>query len=160
MFHKILLVAVHRHAVYDSPLTRAETGSLVTNTAAAPEARQRNHVLVVDDNVEARLALSTLLRIAGYVVYEAADADQALVLLGSSLPVDGVVSDVQMPGSKNGLELAEHLRQTLPGLHVVLVSALDVRDQVAALGLRFFRKPYEPDALISHLTHLLQDAAP
>ena len=75
----------------------------------APEARKKC-LLVVDDTIESRLSLAGLLRVVGYTVYEAPDAAQALALLRSSLPVDAVVTDVEMPGDTDGLGLAEAVR--------------------------------------------------
>ncbi|TDR41753.1 response regulator receiver domain-containing protein [Tahibacter aquaticus] len=124
----------------------------LASTSAADEPR---HILVVDDTIAARVSLAGLLRVLGFIVYEAADADQALTLLSASLPVDCVITDVEMAGSMNGLGLLRHLRNTTPHLPVVLVTGLDLRPQDLGDGVVCFRKPYRPEQLLSHLDTVL-----
>lgn len=116
---------------------------------------ESKHILVVDDTVEARVSLAGLLRVFGFVVYEAADADQALILLNASLRVDCVITDVEMAGSMNGLGLLHCLRKSTPQLPVVLVTGLDLRAQDLGDGVVCFRKPYRPEQLLSHLDVVL-----
>lgn len=108
-------------------------------------------VLVVDDAIGARLSLSSLLRVAGYTAYEASDAAQALVLMESSLPVDVLVTDVDMPGAMDGLALAEHVRRRWPAVAVVVASAGDHTAAVRDPEVLLLRKPYKPERLLDHL---------
>lgn len=108
-------------------------------------------VLVVDDAVGARLSLSSLLRVVGYTVYEASDAAQALALMESSLSVDVLVTDVDMPGAMNGLGLAEHVRHRWPAIAVVVASAGDHAAAVRDPDVLLLRKPYKPELLLGHL---------
>lgn len=67
-------------------------------------------VLVVEDDVLIRLSVADALRSAGLDVIEAATGDEALTVLASSATVDLVFTDIQMPGSTDGLELAQIAR--------------------------------------------------
>jgi two-component system, response regulator PdtaR len=59
---------------------------------------QRGTVLVVEDDVLIRLATADRLRERGFVVVEAADAEEAVALLQAQVPVRLVFTDVQLPG--------------------------------------------------------------
>jgi two-component system, response regulator PdtaR len=84
-------------------------------------AQRAPRVLVVEDDVLVRAAIAEQLRTLGVTVVEAESADEALSCL-----VDGsfdlVFSDVQMPGSLDGAALARQLRESHPGLPVILTS--------------------------------------
>jgi response regulator RpfG family c-di-GMP phosphodiesterase len=68
-------------------------------------------VLVVEDEVFIRLVISEYLRDCGYRVIEAANADEALIVLEHlEIAVDVVFSDIEMPGSIGGFDLANWLR--------------------------------------------------
>lgn len=112
-------------------------------------------VLVVDDDVENRYVLGYALRNAGYVVHEAIDAHEALRLLKSSLPIDAVVTDVQMPGEIDGLLLAESVRATHPSVAIVVVSGMDIASHMIKNGLAFFMKPFKVEQILNHLDKTL-----
>jgi CheY-like chemotaxis protein len=78
-------------------------------------------ILVVEDEVLVRLAVAQHLRQAGYQVLEARNADEALRLLKKA-DVDAVFSDIAMPGSIDGLQLADWLRAHRPEVGTVLTS--------------------------------------
>jgi CheY-like chemotaxis protein len=120
----------------------------------APQARKKC-LLVVDDTIESRLSLAGLLRVVGYTVYEAPDAAQALALLRSSLPVDALVTDVEMPGDMDGVALAHAVRTSWPGIAVVVTSAADYAAAVPDAAVLFLRKPYRPERLLDHLERVL-----
>src|SRR3546814_931318 len=79
-------------------------------------------VLVVEDEVLIRLMVSDELRDAGFRVVEAANADDAMAYLQAGEPADLVFSDVRMPGSMDGIALAEKLRSDFPHVRIVLTS--------------------------------------
>ena len=109
------------------------------------------HVLVVDDTIDARLSLASLLRVVGYTVYEASDAAQALELLQSSMPIDALITDVEMPGTMNGLALAAHVRATYPHISVAVTSGGDYAEAIGDPAVLFLRKPYNSERLLDHL---------
>lgn len=98
-------------------------------------------VLVVEDEVLIRLATSDELRDAGFEVIEAANADEALRYL-RSLPVDAVLTDVRMPGSMDGLDLARLVRRDYPDVAVFIVSG-HVGAEAPPPGVSMLGKPYD-----------------
>ncbi|HEY7302088.1 MAG TPA: response regulator [Xanthobacteraceae bacterium] len=82
-------------------------------------------VLVVDDEVLTRMTISRQLRGCGYTVIEAANADEALVVLGQRpIELNIVLTDIEMPGSMDGFGLAAWVRQNRPELEVILAGTL------------------------------------
>ncbi len=115
-------------------------------------------VLVVEDEVLIRLMVSDELRDAGFRVVEAANADDAMAYLQAGEPADLVFSDVRMPGSMDGIALAEKLRSDFPRVRIVLTSGHLLPREIRG-GLPFLTKPYELDRLRETLEALLQEAA-
>ena len=128
----------------------------MNNLATTAKSAAKKHILVVDDTIESRLSLAGLLRVLGYVVYEAANAEQALILLDSAVPVHCVITDVNMPGVMDGVELARHLRHAHRDILVVINSASDARSGIDDPAVLFLRKPYRPERLVDHLEQHLK----
>ena len=80
------------------------------------------YILVAEDDPVLRHALAEGLRLEGHDVMEAASADEAAAILASAAVVDLVITDVQMPDSMDGLELARRIRADRPALPVIVVS--------------------------------------
>ena len=118
-------------------------------------------ILVVDDEAAARSALSELLRDEGYVVHTAGDAFKALGELEGWSP-DIVVTDVQMPGM-SGIELMEKIREQLPGVGVVVMTAFgSVENAVTAMQAGaddYLTKPVHFPELMLILERLLERRA-
>jgi DNA-binding NtrC family response regulator len=88
----------------------------------------RKCVLLVEDELLIRMIVSDELRDAGYHVIEAANADEALVILTSKVPIDLIISDVRMPGALDGIGLLAIVRSTSATLPVIITSGhLDPR---------------------------------
>ena len=122
----------------------------------------QRRVLVVDDNAEARDFAIQLLEELGYRTLAAASAAEALALLQEGEEVDVVFSDVVMPGSISGIELAETLRAHHPEVAVILATGYSehlVR-QGPPRGVRMLTKPYMLDDLAAALQRALLQAAP
>src|SRR5262245_54956562 len=101
-------------------------------TTMSPIDNSEIKILVVDDEAAARSALAELLRDEGYVVHTAGDGFKALGQLDEWSP-DVVVTDVQMPGM-SGIELMEKIRERVPGVGVVVMTAFgSVENAVAAM---------------------------
>lgn len=119
--------------------------------AQAPCAGQKV-VLVVEDNETARWILAEILAGEGYAVCEASSADEALLRLAERSDIRAVVTDIEMPGSMDGLEMAALIRSQSPEIAVLLTSG---RRQPEADALppatRFILKPWLPEALIREL---------
>ena len=110
-------------------------------------------VLVVEDEVLIRLEIADELRAQGLLVVEAATADQALSFFQAGVQVDLVFSDIEMPGSMNGVGLIQRLRVTAPNLPTVLTSgaAPDAHEADA-----FVSKPYDMRQVAALIATLLQ----
>jgi CheY-like chemotaxis protein len=120
-------------------------------------------VLVVEDEVLLRLVIAEYLRDCGYKVIEAADADEAvLVLKQPDLVVDVLFSDIEMPGSMDGFALAQWSRSNRPGLEVILTGtvprAVNVAPNLCEEGP--LPKPYEPQSVHDRIRQLLAARPP
>src|SRR6185437_12914256 len=108
-------------------------------------------VLIIDDEVEIRESLQTLLDLEGYDVAVAAHGDQGLAQLGER-PFDLVLLDLAMPG-RNGLELIPELRAIDPLLSIIMITAYGtVEDAVRAMqsgAANFLQKPWDNEKLLA-----------
>jgi len=116
---------------------------------------ERPTILLIEDEVLIRMMLADELRGRGFNVVEAQNADEALTLLQSRVPVGLVLTDVQLPGSMDGIGLARLLRATRPELKVVIASGNISCAPGGDIAHAFFRKPYAPDDIISCAERLL-----
>jgi CheY-like chemotaxis protein len=115
-------------------------------------------ILVVEDNAFLRYTLSVWLRHHGYTVLEASSADEALVVLESALAVDLVISDIDMPGTLDGKDLALRIQGQFPAIPVILVSG-EPRGSLHEAGVSvFFLKPYDLDGVTAAIDKLLRRA--
>ncbi|WP_185803142.1 PAS domain S-box protein [Pontivivens nitratireducens] len=136
---------------------RSHTGRYA---AQAPFGKGRK-VLVVEDNPNVRRLSVTRLRDLGFEVAEAVNGDEALALLRSGIQIDIVFSDLIMPGSLSGYELAAQVAVEFPHLKVLLTSGY-ASDIVAARGAvgenhDVLHKPYRQSDLVARLQALLVD---
>lgn len=108
-------------------------------------------VMVVDDEALIRFATVEALEDAGFEVFEAGNADEALVLL-RRCEFDAVFTDVNMPGTTDGLGLMAIVRARSPRTRMIVTSghvrlgAFDL-----ASGVSFIPKPYAYDAVVGML---------
>ncbi|MGI4844079.1 MAG: response regulator [Janthinobacterium lividum] len=116
----------------------------------APLPRGRGAVLFVEDDPLVREAVSHALAEAGFEVLTAHDGDQAVALLEGGARPDVVFSDIVMPGSVSGIDLAAIVRRRDPALPVVLATGYTER-QPAIPGVRVLAKPYPIERLIDLL---------
>lgn len=124
-------------------------------SAEIPGAGQKV-VLVVDDNEGARRILAEILAEEGYAVCEASNADEALQRLAERPDIRAVVTDIEMPGSMDGLELAALVRRQSSNIAVLLTSGRHYPTaEVLPPGTKFIMKPWAPNKLIRELEALL-----
>jgi PAS domain S-box-containing protein len=118
-------------------------------------------VLVVEDNPQVRKLSLSRLALLGYRAIEADDGPAALALLDAGTEIDVIFSDVVMPGGMTGYELAQHARQRLPGVKVLLTSGYDAETASAqdttASELKVLRKPYKQADLARALREALKN---
>jgi CheY-like chemotaxis protein len=113
-------------------------------------------LLVVEDDVILRYTLAEWLRFEGYEVLEAMSADEAIVIFSSILSIDLVITDIEMPGSINGLDLAEQIKARFPALPVIVVSGRPVVDKLRIDAMTaFFPKPYDLSELAAYIATLV-----
>ncbi len=112
-------------------------------------------ILIVEDDPILRFTLALELHQAGFAVREAASADEAETVLGTGAPIDLVVTDIEMPGTRNGLELAKIVRAFHPHMGVIVVSGIVPPSGIVGVADAFFSKPYDTDRLVLRIRSLL-----
>src|SRR5690349_4339113 len=118
---------------------------------------QRPVVLVVEDESLIRTAAMDMVEEAGFEAIAASDADEAIRILESRNDIHAVFTDVQMPGSMDGLRLARVVRNRWPPVALIVTSGhTNVADAHLPTGGRFLRKPYE-SAHVGAMLHQLID---
>jgi DNA-binding NtrC family response regulator len=156
-------------AVYSEPglgttfriyLPRARLGD--TEAAAAdpsPVVGGDETVLVVEDNAPLRRAAARELTELGYQVREAEHAEAALAILSGGDGVDLLFTDVVMPGTMDGLDLAQQATRLRPGLKILLTSGFPgVRgadQRMAGCPFPLLNKPYPHDDLARAVRRVL-----
>lgn len=122
--------------------------------APAPRAQKSPAcVLVVEDEILIRVLIADELRAEGFSVVEAATADEALSYFQAGVQVDLVLSDVELPGGQNGVDLIKRLRAEAPNLLTVLTSGHPPRVHDADA---FLPKPYDVREVVLLVATLLQ----
>ena len=111
-------------------------------------------VLVVDDDVFERLGASYMFSDAGYRVFEAGSADEALQFLESTADVRLLFTDVSMPGSMSGSDLARRVAERWPEIGIIITSGRR-RPEPLPLGSQFHAKPYEPNNVLQHARDMM-----
>jgi CheY-like chemotaxis protein len=109
----------------------------------------RLRVLLVEDEWLIREMLADVLEEAGFATRQALSAPEALRLLRRDPTVDLVVTDVEMPGVLDGIDLARRLATQRPDIGVLVVSGR--RPRALPLGARFLAKPFMPAELLQAL---------
>lgn len=112
-------------------------------------------VLIVEDEPFVRLEAIETLTAAGFTVIDAANADEAIKILEARRDIRVVVTDVQMPGSMDGLKLAATIRDRWPPIALIVTSGqTPVRLEDLPERGRFLPKPYHR----AHLVELIRAA--
>ncbi len=113
-------------------------------------------VLVVEDEMLLRMRAVDIVEDAGFTPIEAVNADDALAILESRLDIDLLFTDIQMPGSMDGLRLAHAVRERWPSIKIVLVSGqLTLTEVDKPINSRFFGKPLEAKQMIAELQEII-----
>ncbi|MEM6577194.1 MAG: PAS domain S-box protein [Pseudomonadota bacterium] len=136
-------------ALYFPVATDADTKHEPHRPMTEPERGRGQVVLVVEDDEKVRRLSMARIRDLGYTPIEACDADEALALLDDFGRVDLLFSDLAMPGSMNGYELAKTVQARYPDMPILLTSgyAKQMVEAVTEESLfAILRKPYRlPD---------------
>lgn len=113
-------------------------------------------VLVVEDEPLLRMLAVEVVEQAGFIAIEARDADETVILLESRADITLLFTDINMPGSMDGLKLAHAVRDRWPPIKILVVSGQQ-RLQVSDLPSNscFVEKPYQASALVEELRSLV-----
>jgi CheY-like chemotaxis protein len=105
-------------------------------------------VLVVEDDVLIRDAVSEHLTAAGFNVVEVGSADLAIEILEARQDIHLVFTDIDMPGSMDGLKLANAVRDRWPPVHIIITTG-KARPMIIPDNALFIPKPYLGHAVVS-----------
>jgi two-component sensor histidine kinase/CheY-like chemotaxis protein len=109
-------------------------------------------VLIVEDELMLRMRAVDIVEDAGFSPVQAVNADQALSILESRSDISLLFTDIQMPGSMDGLKLAHAVHDRWPAIKIILVSGqVNPSDAERPADSRFFGKPLSDDQMIAEL---------
>ena len=116
-------------------------------------------VLVVEDEMLLRMRAVDMVEDAGFTSVEAVDADEAVAILESRSDIALVFTDIQMPGSMDGLKLAHTVHKRWPPIKIILVSGqLKPANVDIPADSRFYGKPLEAKEMIAELQSMIGHA--
>lgn len=114
-------------------------------------------VLLVEDDESVRLIVADVLAELSYVVLEACDADAAVPVLSSDMPIDLMVSDVGLPGM-NGRQLADVARSIRPDLPILFITGYAEnaasKSDFLGMNMAMIGKPFSVDALAAAINEM------
>jgi CheY-like chemotaxis protein len=113
-------------------------------------------VLVVEDEPLLRLDIADSLQDVGFLVFEAANSAEAIAILMEHEEIRLVFTDVDMPGSMDGIMLAAYIHDRWPPLKIIVTSGYRrvTQDDIPAES-RFFSKPYDIDTVVRSMHEML-----
>ena len=113
-------------------------------------------VLVVEDEMVLRMRAVDIVEDAGFVAVEAVNADQALLILEKRSDISMLFSDIQMPGTMDGLKLAHAVNERWPNIKIILVSGqLTPTEAETPPESKFFCKPLVTVQMIAELREMI-----
>ena len=116
-------------------------------------------VLVVEDEMLLRMRAVDMVEDAGFTSVEAVNADEAVAILESRSDIALLLTDIQMPGSMDGLKLAHAVHERWPPIRIILVSG---QLRLASIDIpadsRFFGKPLEAKEIIAEMQDMIGHA--
>jgi CheY-like chemotaxis protein len=123
------------------------------------QSKEKRHVvLIVEDEFLIRMDAVDIIRDAGFDVVDAESADEAILILERRLDITVVFTDIQMPGSMDGLKLAIAIRGRWPPIKIVATSGLvKICPNELPSGSHFLPKPYSRSQIIGALRELTGD---
>jgi two-component sensor histidine kinase/DNA-binding response OmpR family regulator len=127
----------------------------------APDpAAPTTNVLVVEDEMVLRMRAVDLVEDAGFTAVEAVSADEALAILEARSDISLLFSDIQMPGTMDGLKLAHAVHDRWPAIKIILVSGqIKLTDAERPADSRFFGKPLDVKRMVNELQEMVGTGA-
>lgn len=113
-------------------------------------------VIVVEDETLVRLDIAMSLENEGFIVLEASNADDAIDILNAHPEIRLMFTDIDMPGSMDGLKLAQAVRDRWPPVKIIVASGhRQLSDGLLPVEGRFFNKPYDHNGVITTMREML-----
>jgi two-component system, response regulator PdtaR len=113
-------------------------------------------VLIVEDEPLIRLGAVYQIEDAGFEVYEAGSADAAIALLEVHREICLIFTDVDMPGSMDGLKLAHYVRGRWPPVKIIVTSGhVKVSEESLPSGALFTPKPYDFEVITHKISKMI-----
>lgn len=112
-------------------------------------------ILVVEDETMIRMDTVDMVEDAGYTPVEAANADRAVAILESRSDIALMVTDIQMPGSMDGLKLAQAVHERWPSIKIIVVSGQLREPGDLPADSCFFGKPLEAQDMILQMRSMI-----
>jgi two-component system, response regulator PdtaR len=124
------------------------------DTRQGTTANKRPVVLIVEDDLLSRMGAAAMIVDAGYDVVEVGNADEAIAILEARSDIEIIFTDIQMPGSMDGLRLAKYVKGKWPPIKIIATSGrFAICEGDLPEGGVFLSKPYTQ----SMVTTALQD---
>ena len=121
-----------------------------------PRRRPFAVVLVVEDEPIQRMMAADMAYDAGFHVIEAANAEEAVAILATRTDIRLVFTDIDMPGSMDGMRLAAAIRDRWPPIEIILTSGRVAPDHsVLPPRAVFFSKPYRPREVMEAMRRMV-----
>lgn len=113
-------------------------------------------ILVVEDDALIRWSAADLVISAGFEAVEAASADEAIQILEARQDIRLVFTDVEMPGTMDGIKLAHYIRRRWPPVQLIIASGRAiVQESDLPEGTRFFHKPYQDYTIVKEINRMM-----
>jgi DNA-binding response OmpR family regulator len=113
-------------------------------------------LLLAEDDDDLRCMLAAALRSHGYEVMEACDEEEARAVLEHGLVVDVLVTDVEMPGKRDGLALAERAHELDARMPIIVMSGRTLSELELPPDADFLAKPFGIGGLLRHVEAALR----
>ena len=113
-------------------------------------------VLVVEDSPLILMGALDLVTTAGFEGIGATSADEAIAILEVRADIHLVFTDVEMPGSIDGVKLAHYIRNRWPPIHLIVASGRTILEESQLpTGSKFFSKPYDNNTIVEEMSRML-----
>jgi two-component system, response regulator PdtaR len=124
-----------------------------------PKAGTRPVVLIVEDELLVRMDAVEVIEADGFEVIEAKNADDAIAILEQRNDIGLIFTDIDMPGSMDGLKLAHFVKDRWPPIKIIATSGhATITANDLPEGGRFMPKPYNPTEVADTIHQLIQAA--
>lgn len=112
-------------------------------------------MLIVEDEVLIRMCAVDFAEEAGYTVLEAGDVHMAMAMLAKHGDISLLFTDVNLPGNRDGLDLARHVEAEWPGIRLVIASGKPIPESAGlSAKARYLPKPYGAAAFMNAIADM------